>query len=617
MHNKAIRRRHVMPYGAEPLSSGRIRFRLWAPAAHCVEIGFPEDDRELWFAMEPQADGWFELIPFVAQIGSHYLYRIDGGLCVPDPASRLQADDVHGCSVVVDADNWPWTDQEWRGRPWEEAVIYELHVGTFTPQGTFEAVADKLDHLLGLGITAIELMPIAEFPGHRGWGYDGVLPFAPSNNYGSPDDLKYLIQTAHAKGMMVFLDVVYNHFGPEGNYLHHYAPAFFNAKYHTPWGAAINFDGENCFWVRQYFIHNALYWLEEFHFDGLRLDAVHAIFDASQPDILLELVESVQQHLGQDRLIHLILENDHNASSYLRRNAAGYPLHYVAQWNDDIHHALHVLLTGETQGYYVDYADKPISHLGRCLAEGFAYQGERSKYRHGENRGEPSLDLPPSAFVSFLQNHDQCGNRALGERIASLASDQAIRAATALLLLAPFPPLLFMGQEWSSRQPFAFFCNFEPELARKVSAGRRREFADFLGFADAKSQTQIPDPSAEITFRQSVLDWETLLTNDGALWLDFHQQLLHLRQREIIPRIAGMPSGAQFQAIGLQALSVSWRLGDGSTLCLVANLGSEPIALNAKPQGRLLYATPNTLNAQSDSLPGWSVMWSLRDPDAA
>ncbi|MGY6276665.1 malto-oligosyltrehalose trehalohydrolase [Methylomonas sp. MgM2] len=608
--NKPVHRHHSMPFGAELLCNGRTRFRLWAPAARRVDICFLENDRELLFSMDALPGGWFELTPFVARAGTRYLFRIDDRLCVPDPASRQQADDVHGCSIVVDTGHWSWTDQDWRGRPWEETVIYELHVGTFSPEGTYRAVADKLDHLVSLGVTAIELMPIAEFPGRHDWGYDGVLPFAPSNSYGSPDDLKYLIQTAHAKGMMMFLDVVYNHFGPEGNYLHHYAPDFFNSAYHTPWGAAINFDGENSDCVRRYFIHNALYWLEEFHFDGLRLDAVHSIFDKTQPDILEELADAILSHFGRFRHIHLILENDHNAAHYLRRDNVGKPLRYAAQWNDDIHHVLHVLLTGEKQGYYVDYTDAPISHLGRCLTEGFAYQGESSIYRNGENRGELSCDLSPLAFVSFLQNHDQVGNRALAERISVLAPEQAIRAATALLLLAPFPPLLFMGQEWGSRQPFAFFCDFEPELAQKVNEGRRLEFNRFFGFAD--DGLPITDPSSETAFINSVLDWETVNATQGTRWLEFHKNLLKLRHREIIPRLSGMRGRALVRTIGQHALKVCWRLSDDSELCLITNLSAQPIALNDKPQGRLLFVTPNSINVQAQTLPGWSTIWTLK-----
>lgn len=612
---KPTHRRHDMPFGIKLLDDGRTRFGLWAPAAQSVELCLANEDIELSFVLEAKADGWFELSTDAAQAGSRYRYRIDGGICVPDPASRYQADDVHGYSVVVDPETWPWSDHGWSGRPWEQAVIYELHVGTFTPQGTFKAVADKLDYLLSVGVTAIELMPITEFPGRRNWGYDGVLLFAPESSYGTPDDLKYLIQTAHNKGIMVFLDVVYNHFGPEGNYLHHYAPAFFTDQHHTPWGAAINFDAQHSHWVRQYFIHNALYWLQEFHVDGLRLDAVHCIFDATSPDILEELADTVKNQIGRFRHAHLILENDHNAARYLRRDDSGKPTRYAAQWNDDIHHALHVLLTGETQGYYIDYADQPLQHLGRCLSEGFAYQGENSIYRHGQKRGAVSTHLPPTAFVSFLQNHDQIGNRAFGERITTLVSEQAILAATALLLLAPFPPLLFMGQEWGSKQPFIFFCDFEPELAKRVTEGRRQEFGYFPEFADAESRQRIPDPAARLTFQQSLLDWETIDTTQGRQWLDFHQALLGLRKREISPCLPGTRGrNAHFRPIGERALAVDWRLGDGSDLYLLANLGPTPIPItDNKPPGRLLFTTPDNLNAQAEMLPGWSVVWTLQE----
>ena len=484
-------------------------------------------------------------------------------------------------------------------------------MGTFTPEGNYKAITKKLDYLLSLGITAIELMPIAEFPGLRNWGYDGVLAFAPSNNYGSPEELKELIQTAHTKGMMVFLDVVYNHFGPEGNYLHQYAPAFFNERYHTPWGAAINYDGEDSTWIRQFFIHNALYWLEEYHFDGLRLDAVHAIFDAKQPDILEELAETIRRHF-EHRQVHLVLENDHNAARYLHRDSAGKALHYVAQWNDDIHHALHVLLTGETQGYYIDYANQPLLHVGRCLLEGFAYQGEHSIYRNGASRGEASGDLSPLAFVSFLQNHDQIGNRALAERISILASERAIRTVTALLLLAPFPPLLFMGQEWGSRQPFHFFCDFEPALGKRVTEGRRTEFARYFGCNE--TSPLLPDPSAENTFRSSMLDWESVDTDQGSRWLEFHKTLLSIRRQEVQPRLAGIQGGHTIlNLLSSFALNVAWRLGDGSHLHLTANLGPESIPFRDKPPGRSLYALPEALNLEEDAIPGWSLIWTLQE----
>ncbi|MGD8875115.1 MAG: malto-oligosyltrehalose trehalohydrolase, partial [Gammaproteobacteria bacterium] len=507
-----------MPFGAELLADGRTRFQLWAPSASRVDLclrqpaaaGSSVTDEPAALTelpMEPAADGCFSLTTARAGAGDRYQYRIDGGMLVPDPASRFQPEDVHGPSEVIDPGAWNWRDGDWRGRPWEEAVIYELHVGSFTPAGNFAAVQEKLDYLRDLGVSAIELMPVADFPGRRNWGYDGALLFAPDSRYGRPEALKALVDAAHARGLMVFLDVVYNHFGPEGNYLHVYARQFFTERHLTPWGAAIDFDGPHSQRVRQFFIHNALYWLEEYHFDGLRLDAVHAIPDASQPDILTELAQRVHAVFDRRRHIHLVLENDHNSAHYLVRDAAGRPHCYTAQWNDDIHHALHVLLTAESGGYYRDYAADPLRHLGRCLAEGFAYQGEPSAYRDDRPRGEPSTHLPATAFVSFLQNHDQVGNRACGERITLLADAARIRAATVLLLLAPAPPLLFMGEEWGCTQPFLFFCDFGPELAEQVVAGRRQEFAQFPQFSDPAARRRIPDPLDSATFRQSVLDW--------------------------------------------------------------------------------------------------------------
>lgn len=602
-----------MPFGAETLADGRVRFRLWAPGARRVDLCLGDGTQESILAMTAQDDGWFELVTGAASVGSRYLYRIDGKQRVPDPASRYQPEDVHGPSEVVDPQGWVWSDQNWTGRPWEEAVLYELHIGTFTPEGTFQAAARKLRHLVELGVTAVQLMPVAEFPGHRDWGYDGVTLFAPESSYGTPDDLKSFVQTAHALGLMVLLDVVYNHFGPEGNYLHLYAPSFFTEKHQTPWGAAINFESH---WVRQFFIHNALYWLEEFHLDGLRLDAVHAIFDDSEPPILDELAKAVRLSLGTSRQVHLVLENDRNAAHLLERDDTGRISRYTAQWNDDIHHALHVLLTGETYGYYIDYADHPTRHLGRCLCEGFAYQGEASAYREGKARGEPSAHLPPKAFVGFLQNHDQIGNRAFGDRIVELAPVEAVRAATAVLLLAPSPPLLFMGQEWGSRQPFAFFCDFEPALAQRVTEGRRQEFARFPEFNDPASCERIPDPAALATFRQCVLDWAKADTEEGRLWLAFHRELLTVRHREIVPRLSGIRGGtAGFETIGEHALLAQWRLGDGSYLHLAANLGATPSDRIERPPGRLLFATPKALKGGSlpATWPGWSVVWTMQE----
>lgn len=603
-----MERKHAMPFGAEVSGDGKVRFRLWAPAASRVALLLDALDP---LPMPATEGGWHELDCPQAHAGSRYRFQIDDGPCVPDPASRYNPDDVHGASQVVDPAAFDWQDGAWHGRPWEEAVIYEVHVGTFTPQGTFAALEDKLDYLAALGVTVIELMPLADFPGRRDWGYDGTLLFAPDSVYGTPEDLKSLVQAAHGRGLMVLLDVVYNHFGPEGNYLHLYAPQFFTERHHTPWGAAINFDGEASRTVRDFFIHNALYWLEEYHFDGLRLDAVHAIVDDSRPDILEELAQTVRAELGAGRHVHLILENDHNAAHYLARHHDRHPAFYDAQWNDDAHHACHVLLTGERDGYYGDYAEQPIRHLGRCLTEGFAYQGEVSPYRHGKPRGEPSAHLPSPAFVNFLQNHDQIGNRAMGERLPLLAEPEALRAATILFLLAPSPPLLFMGEEWGARQPFPFFCDFSAELAAAVTAGRRQEFARFERFRDAAAREAIPDPGAAQTFELARLDWNDADLSPHREWLSLYRELLALRQLSLVPLLHGA-RGDGYLVLAPRALRARWKLGDGSRLEVHANLGATPVAMPQPPDGVPLYcATAHGLQLARGELPAFAVAWHL------
>jgi len=604
-----------MPFGTE-LLDGQVRFRLWAPAAQTVEVHLKQSNLEKTEPMSAVADGWFEITTESAQPGTYYRFCINGDAHIPDPASRFQPEDVHGPSEVIDPGSWNWQDTHWQGRPWEEAVIYELHVGSFTAEGDFSGVLKKLDHLVNLGITAIELMPVADFPGKRNWGYDGVSLFAPDSQYGKPDDLKALIDAAHARNLMVFLDVVYNHFGPEGNYLHLYAPQFFSTKHHTPWGAAINFDGAHNHWVRQFFIHNALFWLNEYHIDGLRLDAVHAIADDSQPDILTELSEHVQKNTANGRHLHLILENDDNASHYLTRNNHNKPNTYTAQWNDDSHHVMHVLLTGETGGYYVDYADNPMHQLGRCLTEGFSYQGEQSVYRNGQPRGETSAHLPPTAFVSFLQNHDQIGNRAFGERIPSLAEPVQIRAAVAILLLAPSPPLLFMGEEWGCRQPFPFFCDFGPDLADAVINGRREEFSRFPEFSDPAERERIPNPMALDTFEQAILNWGNYDHPDHMYWLDLYRTLLDLRHRKIVPHLPNIPTQNKgFRQLDTHVLSAYWSLKNDIRLDLFANLGDISFdGCNFSPH-TILYTTHSdryNLNI-GQTLPPWSVIWCLSE----
>ncbi len=441
----AIRRR----FGAQFQGNGRTCFGLWAPDAREVRVE-TADGRD--WPLEGSDSGWFEAT-LPCPPGTRYRYRIDGRPGVPDPASQFQPDGVHGHSQVLDHGAYAWRVDEWHGRPWHEAVIYELHVGLF---GSYAEVERFLPRLVELGVTAVELMPLGEFPGRRNWGYDGVLPFAPASAYGTPEQLKHLIDSAHGMGLMVFVDVIYNHFGPDGNYLAQYAAAFFRDDRQTPWGQAIDFRrGE----VREFFYENALMWLLDYRVDGLRFDAVHAIPDSA---FLVEMARRLRGAAGPERHVHLVLENDDNRASLLRQG-------YDAQWNDDGHHALHVLLTGENDGYYQDYPE-PLRCLARCLAEGFVYQGEAN--RHGRPRGEPSADLAPDAFVLFLQNHDQVGNRAFGERLSVLAEPQTLRLAIALQLLAPMIPLLFMGEECAAREPFLYFTDHQGELADAVREGR-------------------------------------------------------------------------------------------------------------------------------------------------
>ncbi|HEV2538715.1 MAG TPA: malto-oligosyltrehalose trehalohydrolase [Frateuria sp.] len=555
--------RHAMPYGAELVDDGRTRFRLWAPDIGELRLQLDDDRVQPMRALD---DGWHEGL-CTAPPGTRYRYLLPDGLRVPDPASRLQqAGDVHGASVVVDPCGYAWRHARWSGRPWHQAVIYELHAGAC---GGFRGVQAMLPRLHALGITAVELMPIAQFPGTRNWGYDGVLPFAPAAAYGTPDELKALVDAAHGLGLMMILDVVYNHFGPDGNYLGQYAAPFFRTDgAPTPWGAAIDVAQPQ---VGDFFVHNALYWLEEFRFDGLRLDAVHALHN---PAWLLSLAARVRAATGE-RQVHLILENEGNQAHLLGARC------FDAQWNDDFHNALHVLLTGERAGYYGAYADDPLAKLVRCLAEGFAWQGEPMR---GKPRGEPSSALLPLRFVDFLQNHDQIGNRALGERLTTLADPLRLEAAYALLLLTPMVPLLFMGEEWGSRTPFLFFADYpSEELRRAVREGRRKEFAEF-GVVDG-----LPDPQAPSTFERSRPDPREASSPAGAARLTLIRLLLAQRRQWLGPRLGrARPLGAQ--AIGTQALRARWQM-DELQLHVYCNLGEREVAVDAKatPDARWLH----------------------------
>jgi len=589
-----------MPFGADVRDEG-VAFRLWAPSRERAAVIV--DGAE--YALEPRAAGWFERTVEDARAGSRYAFAFPGiGVRVPDPASRFQPDGVHAPSEVVDPRAYAWQQTGWRGRAWHEIVLYELHVGTFTPEGTYAAATARLDDLVDLGVTAVELMPLAQPAGDRNWGYDGVLPFAPQRAYGTPAELKAFVDAAHARGLCVFLDVVYNHFGPEGNYLRTFAEPFFTERHHTPWGAAINVGAHDAEVVREFFVQNSLYWLREYRFDGLRYDAVHEIRDDAPRPFLDELAARVRAGVEAGREIHLVLENDANEARWLGR--------YDAQWNDDAHHAFHVLATGERDGYYRDYAREPARLLARALAEGFAYQGEPSEHRGGAARGEPSAALPSTAFVDFLQNHDQIGNRPFGERLAALASGDALRAVTAVLLLAPAIPLLFMGEEWAASTPFLFFADFGAELALAVTEGRRREFAAWSAFADPATRDRIPDPQDPATMRASVLRWDERAHPRHAAMLALHRELLALRARLIVPRLAGGAHGDGYQMLGATAFRVAWRLGDGSHLTLVANLGAQPAIATYAAGGARIFALGDVpASAVAAALPPWSAGWFI------
>jgi maltooligosyltrehalose trehalohydrolase len=574
------------------LTADGATFRLWAPAATRVDVLLDKPH-----ALRRGDDGWFSADIAGIKAGTLYKFRIDDAVDIPDPASAFQPQDVSGPSEVIDHSVYRWRARDWRGRPWQETVLIETHVGTFTPDGTYSAMIDRLDHLVATGFTALELMPLADFPGKRNWGYDGVLWYAPDSAYGRPDDLKILIDEAHLRGLMVFLDVVYNHFGPEGNYLGQYAPAFFT-KAQTPWGSAIDYRVPQ---VRAFAIENAVYWLREYRFDGLRLDAVHAIPQQGEISMLHDLSRAVGELAREtSRQLHLVLENDDNCASLLDPDQAPPHGKYRAQWNDDYHHAWHVLLTGETQAYYGDYATSPLRHIARSLGSGFVYQGEASAHR-GRPRGEPSGGLAPIAFLNFLQNHDQIGNRALGDRLECLAEDKAIEAALAITLLAPMIPMLFMGEDWGSKAPFPFFCDFHGDLAEAVRKGRRREFAG----AYAKYGSEVPDPLDEATFRSAVLDWNARGLPKAHRRLTLVRDLLSIRQREIVPRLAGARFGAASATDG-GLLSANWRMGDGTLLQLLANPSDRAIDTQTDMPGTKIWGSD-----LSDVISPWAVHWHI------
>jgi malto-oligosyltrehalose trehalohydrolase len=536
-------------------------FRLWAPDAKRVALALPERGA---VPMEAAGEGFFEMMVPGARAGQRYRFLI-GDQPVPDPASRRQEGDVTGWSVV--RAELPPMRQATPPRPWHQVVLAELHVGTATPDGSFEALIDRLDHFVACGITAIELMPVADFPGRRNWGYDGVLPYAPEEAYGTPAALRVLVDEAHARGLGVMLDVVYNHFGPEGNYLSLYAKRFFTGAHHTPWGAAIDLEQPL---VRRFFVENALMWLTEYDFDGLRFDAVHAFAPPGGDLLLAEIAEACRATKPD---AWLVLENDHNAARWLERDASGRPRFYTAQWNDDAHHALHVTATGEDSGYYTDFAEDPVAALGRALAEGFVHQGEASAHRGGRLRGEVSAHLPPEAFVDFMQNHDQIGNRPLGDRLAGGLAPERLAFLRFLLLMGPAVPMFFQGEEAGLDTPFPFFCDFSGDLAEAVRKGRAEEFSEFFAKASA-----LPDPLDPETMELAKLPWDRMTPEALA---PFRALTAH-RRRMVWPLLASSYRGAELRR-DVSVLLWRWRFEAG-TLCLLANPETVPSEMAVQPR---------------------------------
>ena len=533
--------------------------RVWAPQANDVQL--ITADRVV--PMRADAGGWWEAPEGSLAHGQDYQFQVDGQ-ALPDPRSPWQPMGVHGASRHVDHLAFPWTDQHWQARPLNSAVIYELHIGTFTTRGTFDAAIDRLDHLVELGVTHLEIMPVAEFLGDHGWGYDGAALFAPHHAYGGPAGLKRLVNACHAKGLAVILDVVYNHLGPSGNYLPRYGP-YFTDRHSTPWGWAINFDGPDSEEVRRFFCDNALMWLRDYHFDGLRLDAVHAIVDTSATTFLEQLateVDELKAHSG--RHLVLIAESDLNDPRVVRPwELGGFGID--AQWSDDIHHALHTVLTGEREGYYADFGD--LADLATAMTRPFVYAGQHSQYRR-RRHGRPPINLSAHRFVAYLQNHDQLGNRKGGERISHLVNIERCKIGAALVLLAPYVPLLFQGEEWGASSPFQYFVDFhsEPDLAAAVRDGRQREFSSFGWPA-----SEVPDPTDVATFERSKLNWEERDKAGHRELLDWHRRLIRLRRQ-----VWAITTGRLDETTAAFDEQLSWLRVERGSITIVCNFAGAP-----------------------------------------
>jgi len=551
------------------------------------------------------AEGWHQLTVSTAGPGTRYKFILSDGTEVPDPASRYQPDDVYGPSEVIDPKGYAWTDCGWRGRPWTEAILYEMHVGTFTPAGQYRSAIEKLEHLQDLGVTGIELMAVADFPGRRNWGYDGVLWYAPDSSYGRPEDLKALVDAAHARGIMVIFDVVYNHVGGIGNLIPRYWPQFNSSLHDTPWGTPPNFDGEGNRLVRQFVIHNALYWIEEFHADGLRLDASHDMKDLGPRHILDELAERVHT-LACGRQVHLILEDEQNASARMVRDSDGRPRLYSAQWN---HHMAHLReLPTEEPCSLRSTIDRKTDIVARMVAIG--YEGKEDAMDHA---GGIDCDVPPMAYISFLQTHDLVGNDLLGQRIYAKAPLPAVRALSAIYLLVPQIPMLFMGDEWGASTAFPFFCDYRGETAEGMREGRLKFLQKDLKVDDAELR-RVPDPLSEQTFNDAHLKWEEVLEGDHAEWLDWYRRILRVRREHIVPLLESVSRRCGTPEMrSRRVFAARWELAGKTHLVLQANLCETPAA-HFIPEGRVLWLEGTVLPA--DQLGPWTVRWSITQTDS-
>lgn len=589
-----------MPFGAEIQAGGGVRFRIFAPGVTSVELKIEGASKTL--ALTSEGTGWHSLTTCDAVVGTRYRFVLPNGEEIPDPASRYQPQDVAGPSQVVDPAAFVWTCTDWRGRPWDEAVLYELHVGTFTQEGTFQSAMGKLDHLAALGVTGIELMSIADFAGNRNWGYDGVLLYAPDSAYGPPEHVKAFIDAAHTRGIMVILDVVYNHFGPEGNFLSRYFPQVCSDHHTTPWGPALNFDGPGSNEVREFILHNAQYWMEEFQVDGLRLDASHAMIDEGPRHVLDELKDRVEA-AAQGRRVHLILEHENNISERLVRDTDARPMNYTAQWNHDITHLLAAVLGKSCEERTEE--DGETDKLGKALARGFVIAAEEN----GKN--DPDRAVPPTAFVAFIQTHDLVGNRIFGDRVHGIASTEAVRAIASIYLLLPQIPLLFMGEEWAASTPFPFFCDYHGELAEAVRKGRCDQLTKQDPSPSAEELRRAPDPQAEATLRSAQLRWDETESGSHAVSLALYTSILQVRREQVVPHLRGVAKTcSEYRVLGPGVLHVSWTLGGGARLTLAANLCARETEAFGPAEGRLIWEEGVV---DGTNFGPWSVRWSLEE----